>query len=385
MIFSKKKGNAKVFPNICFLLLLALLLRLAFFYTQYSGDVKNHLIWAQSLLVAGPAGLYLRHFPGFNDVNYPPLAIIFFGLARGLYLTITHLFSWFNTNIRLFPSLLLPLFTSFNMQIAFLKLPSILADLAIGYLIYLIRPKNKHPLLYASLFLFNPAVIYLSSVWGQIEPIPVVFLLLAYYFLKNKKRYYLSHLSFVIAVLVKQTALWLTPLFLLVWWKEGGYKKLLSGLLLQLIVFILVYLPFTTPLGAISSYLSTLGGSSNHLTDQAFNLWYFIFGWASRPDTILLLGLSVRFWSIILVALSFIGLGYIFFRKYQLSRLGDYLFSFSLFAFFFQTRVHDRHLAPALPFLLVSSLADQILIPLYLFLSAFHFLNLYLALRLPFI
>ena len=385
MISSKGKRESKVFPKIIFLLIIALVIRLLVSYGQYSGDVKNHLTWGTSLIDSGPAGLYLRHFPGFNDANYPPVAIILFGAAAWLYQLIIGLVTWLNTNLRLFPSFLLPLSASFNMQVAFLKLPSILADLGIGYLIYLTRPPKSHPLLYASLYLFNPAIIYLSSVWGQIEPLPVAFLLLSYYFIKIKKSFYLSHLAFVIAILCKQTALWLTPLFLIVWWKEGGFKKIISGLCLQIVFFFLIYLPFVAPIGAIGSYLSTLAGSSNHVTDQAFNLWYFIYGWAARPDNITLLNVSVRTWSIILVAASFIGLGFIYFRKYKLSRLGSYLFLFSLFAFFFQTRVHDRHLAPALPFLLISTLSAKFLIPLYLLLSAFHFLNLYLALRLPFL
>lgn len=369
----KKKTLAKLW----WLLFAALIVRLIFIYPQFSGDVKNHLVWGHSLLEAGPAGLFARHFPGFNDANYPPIAIYLFGVSVFLYQIIVSLFSYLNNLIGFFPSFLVPLFQSENMQAAFLKLPAIFADLGIGYLIL-----RRSPLL-ASLYLFDPAVIYISSVWGQIESLPVFFLVAS--FLLLPRRYYLSHLAFVLAVLTKQTALWLLPLYLILWWKEGSAKKLFLGLLFQLVAFVLIYLPFASPPDAIGSYLSTLSGSSNFVTDQAFNLWYFIFGWERRPDTLLLFGLSVRLWSLLLVSASYLFLITSYLKKYRLDSAGTYLFWLSSAAFFFQTRVHDRHLAPALPLLLLSTFPILPKTLFYVFLSAYHLFNLYLALRLPFL
>lgn len=367
--------------KIIILLVLALFLRLGLSYFQFSGDVKNHIVWGHSVLEEGPAGIYQRHFPGFNDANYPPVAIALFGLSVYLYTAVIALITYLNQTVGLFPSFLVPLFSTENMQAAFLKLPSITADLGIGYLIFRLAPKNKY--LLSSLYLVNPAVIYISAVWGQIESLPVFFLLLSLYLLP--KRYYLSFAAFVLAVLSKQTALWLTPIFLILWWKEGTAKKFVLGLLSQLCLFILIYLPFTSPVGAISSYLSTLAGSSNSITDQAFNLWYFIYGWGTKPDSLLLFGLSVRAWSLGLVGLSYISLSLMYWKRYRLDRVWNYLFVLSLIAFFLQTRVHDRHLAPALPFLLLTTYATRKKLPLYLAVSAFHLINLYLALRLPFL
>lgn len=375
--------------KIIIVLVLALLLRLGFVYFQYSGDVRNHLVWGHSLLEQGSFGLFSRHFSGFNDANYPPVAIILFGASVLGNLLVIALFSYLNQLVGFFPSLLVPLSQSENMQAAFLKLPAIFADLGIGYLIYQILKKRKqsHAFAWSSLYLFNPAVIYISSIWGQIESIPVLFLLLSLYFLYGKKsrNFYFSNVSFTLAILTKQTALWLTPIFLILWWKEGGVRKLTSGLLTQLVFFVLVYLPFALPTDSFQFYLSTLGGSSNSITDQAFNLWYFIFGWATLPDNLPLLGFTVRIWSLFLVGLAYLYFNLSFIKNYRLEKAANYLFLLSFFAFFLQTRVHDRHLAPVLPFLLVSTFPYRLKLPLYLALSVFHMINLYLALRLPFI
>lgn len=375
MTSSKKK--ALVGPKIIFLLFAALSIRLFLFYWQYSGDVKNHLVWADSLLKLGPFGLFDRHFTGFNDVNYPPITLLLFSLSRFIYQNLLSLFTTLNHSVPLFPSLLVPFFASFNMQVAFLKLPAIFADLGIGYLLY-----RRHRWL-SILYLFNPAVIYISTVWGQVESLPIFFLLLSLFFLP--KKYYLSHLAFLLALLSKQTALWVLPVYLILWWKQGNARKLFIGFLLQLAVFIVIYLPFTLPRDAVTLYLGSLSGSSNYVSDQALNLWYFVYGWARQSDSIPLFGLPVRLWSLLFLSPCFAYLLIRFFKKFRLQDAGNYLFFLSLVAFFFQTRVHDRHFAPVLPFLLISSYQNKFKIPLYLFLSAYHLFNLYLALRLPFI
>lgn len=374
----KKK---RIQTNLWILLFAALIVRLIFIYPQFSGDVKNHIVWGESLITSGPAGFFSRHFPGFNDANYPPITVALFGLSSFLYQTSLLLVSFLNRAIGFFPSVLVPLFETENMRAAFMKLPAIAADLGIGYLIY--RLSHPRGVIFSVLYLFNPAVIYISAVWGQIESLPVFFLLLSYLLLP--RRYYLSHLAFTLAILSKQTALWVTPVFLVLWWKEGGAGKMVKGFSLQLLAFLIIYLPFISPIGAIGSYLSTLSGSSDSITDQAFNLWYFIYGWEGKSDSTLLFGISVRLWSLVLLAASYFFLTLRFFKKYRIQNAANNLFLLSLAAFFFQTRVHDRHLAPALPFLLLSTFSLAPKVGFYFFLSAYHMYNLYLALRLPFL
>jgi dolichyl-phosphate-mannose-protein mannosyltransferase len=372
----------KNLASIKYLLLFAFLLRIFLVYFQYSGDVGNHLAWGRGVL-EGTFGFFDRTFPGFNGPNYPPLTIIFFGLSAWLYEITNQFVIYINQAVKIFPSNLVHLMETLNMQSSFLKLPAILADLGVGWLIYKLTPSKKksHKLLASSLYLLNPAVIYISTVWGQIESIPIFFVLLSIYF--AKKKYYLSHISFVLAILSKQTALWLLPVFFVLWFKKQSPKVFLKGILLQVVIFILLYFPFSHSLfEPFSLYLKTLAGSSNLVSDAAWNIWHFIYP-AGTLDSALILGISIRLWSIFLISIStvFIVLSFL---KNKIT-LYQSLFWLSMVAFFMQTRVHERHLFPALVFLLLIFKPSVSKVAGFLSLTLFHLFNLYWSLGLPFI
>jgi len=378
------------------LLVLALILRLIFLFPQYSGDVKNHFVWGNSF-IQSPTGFFSRHFPGFNDANYPPLAIFLFSLSNLLLIWFNQFLLFLNRSFSFFPSFLVPLFDHENMRYGFLKLPGILADLGIGYLIYKFT-SNRHSraggnpsqlsIILSSLYLFNPAVIYLSSVWGQIEPITNFFLIFSLYlaiFPKTQKEAVYSLVLFTLAALTKQTALWFTPFYLLMWFKNIPYKSLLSGAICSLLIFFACYLPFSLlPLSAIKSYFVTLSGSSSGVSDAAWNFWSFIYP-SGAEDSIKLGLFSVRNISIFLLVSILTFFFYKLSRKYSLNSFLKYLFIWSLAVFFLQTRVHERHLAPALVFGLLAFSESPTWWLGYLSLSLFHFLNLFLTLKIPFI
>jgi Gpi18-like mannosyltransferase len=371
------------------LIFLALILRLIFLFPQYSGDVKNHLVWGNSFLLS-PDGFYSRHFPGFNDANYPPVAIYLFALSNLLLLGIRNLFLFLNNLLPVFPSFLVPLFDHDNMRFGFLKLPGIIADLGIGLLIFKFFEfrKVRHPYLLASLYFFNPAVIYLSSVWGQIEPITNFFLLLSLYTAlqaKTDKSKMLSIVYFVLAALTKQTSLWFAPFYLFVWLKELPLKTIILGVIAAVSLFFASYLPFgLLPFAALKNYLATLGGSSSGVSDAAWNFWFALYP-AGAEDSVRLGLFSVRTISIFLLVLILIFFIYRLTKHYSLRTFLKYLFLWSLAVFFLQTRVHERHLAPALVFGLLAFVETPAWWLGYLNLSLFHFLNLFLTLKIPFI
>lgn len=403
------------------LLLMAFFLRLVFLFPQYSGDVKNHLVWGTSFLQS-PIGFYSRHFPGFNDANYPPLAIFLFSLSNLLLLWLNQLFLFLNNTLSFFPSFLVPLFSHENMRYGFLKLPGIFADLGIGYLLFrftstvipgLTRSPSKLPYVISALYLFNPAVIYLSSVWGQIEPVTNFFLLLSLYTaapilsgvsnnsnpsfprwradgprrgksIPNIHSIY-SIIFFALAALTKQTALWFAPFYLFVWLKNLPFRQFLIGVLSSVLVFFVSYLPFgLNPLAALKNYFTTLSGSSSGVSDAAWNFWSLLYP-GGAEDSVRLGLFSVRTISILLLLSLLIFFIYRLTRHYALSTFLRYLFLWSLAVFFLQTRVHERHLAPALVFGLLAFVETPTWWLSYIGISLFHFLNLFLTLKIPFI
>lgn len=178
----------------------------------YSGDVKNHLAWTQSIVKEGVYGFYFRNFPGFAYQNYPPLAMFGFVISLKIYGVI----SYFINHLGNFN--LINFWHWENVEISFLKLSGYLPVLFISLGIFLWSGKKYLP---ALLFLFNPAVIYLGVVWGQIDLLPLMFIFLAFYFLFNKKLY-ISFLMAALSLLSKQTVLILWIFYILVVLKEYG-------------------------------------------------------------------------------------------------------------------------------------------------------------------
>lgn len=371
---------------ICLIISLALLTRIAIFFFQYSGDVKNHFVWGNGFL-SWPFGFYSQHFPGYNDPNYPPFTIVLFALCNLLLSSLTSAVQYLNLHFRIFPSNLVPLFMSENMRYAFLKLPAIFSDIGIGLLLYKLSKlrREKNIYLAAIFYLFNPAVIYISSVWGQIESLTLYFLLLSIYFVLYKKDKHHSLLFFTLAALTKQTALWFAPFYLLLWIRKLSVREWIKAIIWSTFCFCGLYLMVgLNPFMGIANYFSTLAGSSNVVSDAAWNIWFFLFP-QNTPDTVHLGIFSVRFISISVLIAALVFLITDLIRKYNEGKLFAYLFFWSLLVFFIQTRVHDRHLAPALVFCLITPGVTSRYFLDYLLLSAYHMSNLMWSLRLPFI
>lgn len=361
------------------LLLLAFLVRIFFIYFQYSGDVLNHLVWGKEAL-QHLNQFYSQQLPGFNTPNYPPVTIYLFAISVWLYNLFNQAVTFLNQSIQIFPSAFIPLAQTLNMQTAFLKLPAILADIGIGWLIY----RLSSSFLLTVFYLFNPAVIYISTVWGQIESVPIFFTLLSLYTIK--KHYLFSHIFFTLAILSKQTALWLLPIFLILWLKDKPLKAFLQGASLQVTLFILLYLPFTRNfISPFTLYLQTLAGSSNLATDAAWNIWHFLYPAGTPDSTPLFHQISIRSWSVLLLLISTMLITF----KLIKNKLTLYqaLFWLSAAVFFLQTRVHERHLFPALVFFILTLKPQMSTLKIvgFLSLTLFHLFNLYWSLGLPFI
>ena len=365
------------------LLFLALILRLSLVYWQYSGDIRNHLVWGEGVLRFGKRFFEAR-FDGYNQPNYPSVSLYLFALSAQVYRLIQDATLLINQVLPLFPSGLVNIVMIDNFKLAIFKLPPILADLGIGWLIFRLTPNPKFRLLLTASWLFNPAIIYVSTVWGQVESVPVLFLL-ASVFAVIKKRPILAHLFFAFAILSKQTALWLTPFYLVWFYQQFGLSKLLQGLGLQLVTFVLSFIPLgLMPIQAVNWYMETLASSSKLASDAAFNLWYWLKGGVNTLDSQQLGPLSIRATSWILVGGSFAVLLWRQIRNKSVD-IFTLLFLASLVAFFFQTRVHERHLFPALVFLLLANTAAKPKLIGYALLSSYFLANLIWSLRLPFI
>lgn len=376
------------------LFLAGLFLRFILSVQIYSGDVNNHISWGKDVINFGPAGIYEREFyPKYGTLspNYPPIPLFLFTAFYTLYDWV-YKFSWnMNLNFPFFPSNFIFFLQDQDTLPAFLKIPSMFADIGIAFIIFLFTKKftklrkSYWLFLAPALVLFNPAFFYNSAYWGQMEAIPLFFILLAFYLLIYSDKFLWSSVFFTFAVLSKQTAVVFVLVFIVFFFRKFGFKNSLKSLFLSIMTFWLMFLPFYKS-GNILIYPFTTYWSkiqtasvSDFVTDHAFNFWVLTAGLGKISDSLpFIFGISFQVWGYIFFALLSAIIVYVICRhrdNIQIVLLSAALVSFG--SFMFLTRMHERHLEAALPFLLLLGVKDKKILLIFLYLSIFHSLNLY--------
>ncbi len=121
----------------------------------YRSDMEYFVGWTRGLLQHGLVGFHAAE----SFCDYPPLALLLF-LGVG----------------RIAVALHGPAFTDAQLQIL-LKTPAVLADLAIGVLLFTAARRvlgRGAACGAASLYVLNPAALYDSAYWGQIDSVPAL-------------------------------------------------------------------------------------------------------------------------------------------------------------------------------------------------------------------
>ncbi len=268
-----------------------------------------------------------------------------------------------------------------------LKLPAILADTFTAWLLYLLARGEEWSsgaaLAAAALYAFNPAVILDSAVWGQVDGILTLFLLLGVLLLESHPAG--SAASFAVALLVKPQALIFAPLPIL-WFADRFLRRtrhaaadLLVFAGTAIVVFCLGILPFAvneSPGWIIGKYVGTLA-SYPYATLNAFNLYALIGGnLSSTADRFLLIPYAV--WGNIFIVLTLLFAAAVALRGKEPSRFWYVpLFLFAA-VFVLSAKMHERYLFPALALALGFSIANRDRHGLLLFagFSTTQFLNM---------
>jgi len=384
---------------LCILFFLGLAVRLLIIFFDYSWDVNNHMVWAKDFLVRGPQNFYETQSSNVFATltpNYPPLAIYIFAIMRLINPLIHDIYWWLNIYISFIPSNVIFFLEKIVFLTALMKIPAILADLGIAYLIFLfakkIIPKNKKGKIIAlNLVLFNPVFIFNSSLWGQIDSIPIFFVLLSIYFLFYSKQSIISTIIFTLALLVKPTALIFLPVYTILFIKKFGIKKLVLNLLINSFVFFLFFLPFIKGknifLYPYEVYLNKILAAQSlpFVTNGAFNLWVLITNMKGIKDVVpFIFGISYRFIGYIMVGIVNI---FVILRLIKNKKITEdffmALFVSAFAAFLFLTKMHERYSLLPLVFLLLSSLKKIKFINIFIFLSLMSMINHYYSWAVP--
>ncbi len=272
------------------------------------------------------------------------------------------------------------------------KLPSLLADLGTGYLLYQLGQKFKNKkagLLAASLYIFNPAILANSTLWGQTDSFFTFVVFLASYLL-IKNNFIWSALILGLSLVTKPLAFFILPLIFIYLWQKKSFKTTCLYFLTILLTSLITFIPFYSGGGFFLFIFQRLQITFNqypYTSLNAFNFWGLILPlWSS--DKTSFLNLSFKSWGmIVFMILNAV----ILFSFYQLLKQSKnpkkqknlfFFFSMGLVffsSFMFLTRMHERHLLPAFAFLNLASLAFPLLWLVYFFSSLIYVLNLYYA------
>ncbi len=235
-------------------------------------------------------------------------------------------------------------------------MPPNLFDIATGILIYRFL-RRKFPFeksfSIAIFYLFNPATIFNTSIWGQYDAIYTFFLILTIILILDSKIEY-SVISYTMGVLSKPQSIALAPLIAFLILKERGWKGWITSGLISAATTLLVILPFrwNNPLEFLIDIYFTGYSGYPYTSVYAFNFWAFHGFW--KTDSTVFLGLD--FFTVgwlLFGALTIFSL-YQLSNEYYEKDDGFVLFIafVQLFGFFMlPTRIHERYLFPAFSFI----------------------------------
>ncbi len=352
---NNKSTTKNQYILLSLILFFALILRIFLSKSEgYILDINHFTNWSQEVFNSGFTNFYQN-----SRADYPPFYIYVLWIVGA----ISHIF---NVDF-----------------LILLKIPAIIADISTSFLIFHIAKKYTSfniALLSTILYAFNPAIIYTSAIWGQVDSIYTFFLLFAVYeFVSDKP--ITSSILFTLSVLTKPQSLVLFPFFVILTIKKYSYKILVKLMCISTIIFLLLSKPFYMSSSVseifklyISSYTEYPFTSLN-----AFNFWA-LFG-MFRPDSVSFLFpfLTYRIIGYLLFALLFIYVVYILLERNDDRMI--YLCSSLLFFGFFMlfTRIHERYLFPMFVFLIISTIFDKRLYTVYILSSITFFANLYLV------
>ena len=293
-----------------------------------------------------------------------------------------------------------------------LKLPPIMADLALGCITFtaIKRWKGYKAGLAASVLSMSNVVT--SSIWGQYDSLVALFMILAALFVVEREQIELGWLFAALAVCTKETALPFIPALLLVSIRQRKWFSTLLGLGVFSFAIVAVWTPFLlqgysldfalwqSGLGLVSNTgaFSPASSEMTSTTVSAMNIWILIgllkdgippktsYVGAVRdnqPNQFLFLNYFQL--GIILFSIFYLIVLYSF-RKASSSQSLMLRFGLLMLIFYmFPTRMHERYLHLALPFLVLAYKEAKLATVSYILLLITFSVNLLTALSLQWI
>lgn len=266
------------------------------------------------------------------------------------------------------------------------KLPAIIADMVSGYLVYKIaskRIRETGAAILSAMYLFCPAVVFDSALWGQTDAVFTFFVVLMCY-LVTENKLIPSYFAFAIGILIKPQTLIFAPILICgiidhVFLEDFSWNKFIKNLgfgILAILLMALLMLPYGFN-DALAQYTETLG-SYEYASVNAYNIWTMMgLNWIGQDGY--LIGLTYKTWGMVAIVLTVIASIVISLRckknpsKYYF--IGAFIINC---VFMFSVRMHERYIFPAMLLLIMcySIRQRKEIYILYVILSAATFYNM---------
>lgn len=307
------------------LVTIALFLRLfiAVLLPEYSSDLNLFRSWA---VAAGNS--LMKVYSSTRNADYPPLYMYVLAIIGKIGST-SAFSSYFNL---------------------LLKLPSIFADIFTSIIIYKLAGKRlsgSMSIILAAVYLFNPAVLINSSVWGQVDSFFTMLLVLAVYML-IEKRVGISSIFFTAAVLMKPQGIIFFPVLFFELVRLKSVKEFTKAALISLGTAVLIALPFALNNGItwIFKLYSSTVGEYPYASVNGFNFFSLI-GKNFVRDTGTILGISYHNLGMAFIVLITI-FSFVIYIKGNNKMLAPAVLLIQISGVFtFASSMHERYLFPA--------------------------------------
>jgi len=386
--------------SLLVVVLIGFLIRLYFTRFGNFGDIVVFAEWGRRFWDLDLKEFYFDKNWYYSFPTYPPASIL---LYAGLYWLYDKRFvlAEIHNAVKIIPASFIIYFSEPVPKDPFLygfgyflllKLPSILADLGIGLLIYKIvfditKSINRAFLGLIS-FIFNPITIFISSVWGQNDSLVSFFGLFAFILLIYKKVWLSIPLLFISLYLKPNWIIFIPVYVLLVYLIKPNYRQLFYGIVLSILVYFITTLPFSrgnifvfTKEIVLSNILPSAKGVGKASVD-AFNFYALFYKIDSTPASSKLVGVPLSFFGI----LAYLVFVFQSFKNIVKTKTKELYFSIilSLYLmgmgiFIFSTGMLERYFFPALaPLIIIMFTKKPTLLPGIL-LQVVLFLNLIFA------
>ncbi|MEO7118237.1 MAG: hypothetical protein ABIZ34_04620, partial [Candidatus Limnocylindrales bacterium] len=411
----RPSATRSALPALALLLLAGFVFRLTIAHIIFPGsgfesDIGTYKYWATLLAEVGPGQFYASA----DFADYPPGYLYI--------LWICGLIAKFATEAG---------FGTDNDGTLLIKLPSMIADIGVAYLLYRMvrgwagahaeqgRSAVRLGLIAAALYLFNPVTWYDSAIWGQTDAVGAVVMLGAVALLLRGHSEGATAIAVLAGVIKPQFGVVLVPVVIAVllrrhliargsgpphrprlprpiadWMeREQGWPRLITSGVVGLVVLLVLITPFGFSIPSFIGFLARTASGYQYLSVNAYNLWALIGGggtpslatdgqWSS--DTVALVGpLSGVIIGTVLLAIGFLA-GFIR-LLWRADRWSIVLVTTFLCLCFFilPTRVHERYIFPVFAFLPILAVAARKWRWALLALAVGSFMNLHAILTIP--